>query len=179
MNLTYYEELGVQPDATDEQIRHAYRNVAKKLHPDVNPGMGAWADAQMKRLNVILETLTNPSKRRQYDDALKARKPYEPKAEPEPVAPRSPAQKHTWMDIMTAAEAARRLMLANRERGTAQFDALLRIYPNEPMVVYKRGEALADLGERELAKRDFTIAAARFPIEKWRRIARAAAQKLS
>jgi DnaJ-class molecular chaperone len=88
MNLTNYEELGVPANATEEQIRHAYRNVAKKLHPDVNPGMETWADAQMKRLNVILDTLTDPRKRKAYDAALAARKPYEspapPKASPKP-----------------------------------------------------------------------------------------------
>jgi hypothetical protein len=48
----------------------------------------------------------------------------------------------------------------------------MRVHPNEPMIIFKRGEALAELGDREGAKRDFAVAAATFPMEKWRKIAR-------
>ena len=60
----YYAILGVPKTATDEQIKDAYRALAKKHHPDVAPG-----DAEkMKEINVAYEFLSDPEKRRMYDN---------------------------------------------------------------------------------------------------------------
>lgn len=62
----YYEVLGVKRDATDEQIRQAYRKLARKYHPDVNPGDKA-AEEKFKELNEANEVLSDPEKRKRYD----------------------------------------------------------------------------------------------------------------
>jgi regulator of sirC expression with transglutaminase-like and TPR domain len=86
--------------------------------------------------------------------------------------------KRTWTQITTDAESARRLTVTDRERGMQKFAELLKTHPNEPMIVFKRGQALAELGDREGAKRDFAVAAAQFPMEKWKRIAEDAARRV-
>src|ERR1700751_5618183 len=62
----YYEVLGVKRDATDEQIRQAYRKLARKYHPEVNPGDRV-AEDKFKELNEAYEVLSDPEKRRRYD----------------------------------------------------------------------------------------------------------------
>ena len=70
--MTYYEELGLRPDATPEEIRQAYRNMVRLLHPDQQPDgrLRRLAEGQMKRLNAVHETLTDPVRRQQYDASL-------------------------------------------------------------------------------------------------------------
>ena len=62
----YYEVLGVKRDATDEQIRQAYRKLARKHHPDVNPGDKV-AEDKFKEINEANEVLSDPEKRKRYD----------------------------------------------------------------------------------------------------------------
>jgi hypothetical protein len=77
--MTYYEELGVRPDATAEEIRLAYRNLARLLHPDqqTDAALKRLAELQMKRLNSVHAVLADPAARRQYDAGLgqEARRP--------------------------------------------------------------------------------------------------------
>lgn len=67
----YYEELGVQPDATDEEIRAAYRRKAKGAHPD-RPGGDA---GKMAQANRAYETLISPDRRLTYDRTGEDRPP--------------------------------------------------------------------------------------------------------
>jgi curved DNA-binding protein len=62
----YYEVLGVKRDATEGQIRQAYRKLARKFHPDVNPGDKS-AEDKFKELNEANEVLSDPEKRKRYD----------------------------------------------------------------------------------------------------------------
>src|ERR1044071_8074644 len=62
----YYEVLGVKRGATDEQIRQAYRKLARKYHPDVNPGDKV-AENKFKEINEANEVLSDPQKRKRYD----------------------------------------------------------------------------------------------------------------
>lgn len=62
----YYEVLGVSRDATDEEIKKAYRRLAKKYHPDVNPG-DKEAEAKFKEASEAYGVLSDPEKRRKYD----------------------------------------------------------------------------------------------------------------
>ncbi|MGA2038128.1 MAG: DnaJ domain-containing protein [Bryobacteraceae bacterium] len=70
--MNYYEELGIRQDAAIEEIRQAYKMLARLLHPDAQPDarLKAMAECQMKRLNEILATLTDSQKRRLYDESL-------------------------------------------------------------------------------------------------------------
>lgn len=56
-----YKVLGVSPDATDEQIKQAYRRLAKKYHPDLNPGDEVAAQ-KMQQINAAYEQIKNPEK---------------------------------------------------------------------------------------------------------------------
>lgn len=62
----YYEVLGVSKNASDDEIKHAYRRLAKKYHPDMNPG-DKEAEAKFKEVNEAYEVLSDSSKRAKYD----------------------------------------------------------------------------------------------------------------
>ena len=62
----YYEVLGVSRDADDATLKKAYRQVAKKYHPDMNPG-DAEAEKKFKEASEAYAVLSDPEKRRQYD----------------------------------------------------------------------------------------------------------------
>ena len=62
----YYEVLGVDKGADDATIKKAYRQLAKKYHPDTNPG-NAEAEAKFKEASEAYAVLSDPDKRRQYD----------------------------------------------------------------------------------------------------------------
>ena len=63
----YYEVLGVSKTATDEEIKKAYRKLAKKYHPDANPDNKEEAEAKFKEVNEAYETLSDSQKRKMYD----------------------------------------------------------------------------------------------------------------
>jgi DnaJ-class molecular chaperone len=63
----YYATLGVPKTATDREIKQAFRKLARKYHPDVNPGDRA-AEQRFKEINEAHEVLSDPEKRRKYDE---------------------------------------------------------------------------------------------------------------
>ena len=63
----YYEVLGVSKTATDEELKKAYRRLAKKYHPDANPDNKEEAEKKFKELNEAYEVLSDAQKRRMYD----------------------------------------------------------------------------------------------------------------
>jgi hypothetical protein len=69
--LDYYTVLGISPKASVEEIERAYRTLARQVHPDRNAGDTARAEARMKQLNEIRETLTDPLLRAAYDNQLR------------------------------------------------------------------------------------------------------------
>ena len=70
--MNYYEELGVSQSASTEEIRRAYKTLARLLHPDqcADEKLRGLAEIQMKRLNQVLAVLSDPEERRRYDAAL-------------------------------------------------------------------------------------------------------------
>jgi hypothetical protein len=66
----YYAVLGVSPDASPEEIRRAYRDLAKRFHPDANPDPAA--AERMREINEAYAVLSDPAKRAAYDRARAA-----------------------------------------------------------------------------------------------------------
>src|ERR1700736_752634 len=63
---TPYEVLGVKPDASADDIRKAYRKLAKQFHPDLNPGKPE-AEARFKAVSAAYDLVSDPDKRARYD----------------------------------------------------------------------------------------------------------------
>ncbi len=62
----YYDILGVPKNATEKEIKSAYKRLAKKYHPDLNPG-NKQAEEKFKEVNEAYEVLSDPEKRKRYD----------------------------------------------------------------------------------------------------------------
>ncbi len=65
--IDYYKILGVKKDASQDEIKKAYRKLARKYHPDVNPN-DKEAETRFKEVNEANEVLSNPENRKKYDD---------------------------------------------------------------------------------------------------------------
>jgi len=63
----YYQTLGVSKTASEKEIKHAFRKLARKFHPDVNPGDKS-AESKFKEINEAYEVLGDPEKRKKYDE---------------------------------------------------------------------------------------------------------------
>lgn len=74
--INYYEILGVSCDATEEEIKKAYRKKAKRFHPDANPNLSLEDkisfEEELKLINKAYEVLKNPELRKKYNQELKA-----------------------------------------------------------------------------------------------------------
>lgn len=70
--MNYYEELGLDPSASNEEIGRAHRTLSRLFHPDLQTetGLRQAAERQMRRLNQVVEILLDPGRRRTYDRSL-------------------------------------------------------------------------------------------------------------
>src|SRR5512133_4350057 len=64
--IAYYEVLGIEKKATPTEIKSAYRKLARKFHPDLNPN-DADAKRKFQQINEANEVLSDPEKRKKYD----------------------------------------------------------------------------------------------------------------
>ncbi|MBQ7270969.1 MAG: DnaJ domain-containing protein, partial [Campylobacter sp.] len=64
-NKSLYDTLGVSKDASSDEIKKAYRRLARKYHPDINKEAGA--EDKFKEINAAYEILSDENKRKQYD----------------------------------------------------------------------------------------------------------------
>lgn len=71
--ITYYKILGIEPDATTEEINKAYKEKAKEYHPDKNGGTKAATD-MFQYLNLAKDCLSDPDKRLEYDYSIGVKK---------------------------------------------------------------------------------------------------------
>ncbi|MNZ63896.1 Chaperone protein DnaJ [compost metagenome] len=69
--MNYYQTLGLQQDASAQQIKQAYRKLAKQHHPDTNGGSRE-AEQRFKEVQEAYDTLGDPDKRGAYDDMLRS-----------------------------------------------------------------------------------------------------------
>lgn len=72
--MTFYDELGLSPQASAEEIRESYRTLVRLLHPDQHQDekLRRAAEIQLKRLNFIYSELSDPERRKRYDQGLSA-----------------------------------------------------------------------------------------------------------
>ena len=76
MGADPFQILGVSPNASEDEIRQAYRRLAKKYHPDMNPG-DATAAQKMNEINAAYDAIKNPQSYRQQQAQQQARQQYE------------------------------------------------------------------------------------------------------
>ena len=69
---SYYDILKVSKDASDEKIKKAYKKLALSHHPDKNPDNKAEAEIKFKEISEAYSVLSDPKKRKRYDDHGKA-----------------------------------------------------------------------------------------------------------
>ncbi len=96
--MTYYDVLGVSPDASAADLRRAYRAKAARLHPDKHASGGpeelAAAEREMRGINEAWQVLSDPGTRRQYDAALLPPPSSAAVVRPTPAAARAVEQPH-------------------------------------------------------------------------------------
>ncbi|MGF1597456.1 MAG: J domain-containing protein [Acidimicrobiales bacterium] len=133
---THYELFGVDPDCTFEELRRAYRRLARENHPDVTRG---GTGRSMAEVNEAWRVLSDVGRRRHYDESVKT--PLgdrEPVATPQPAPQTTPSRRRAW-----AASVQGQIARISRLAGRSATQALLIRHPRAPRFVYE--EIVEDL----------------------------------
>jgi len=132
LNNNYYEDLGVARDANADDIKRAYRKMARKLHPDVNTDAGA--EEKFKKVSQAYDVLSDPEKRQSYDAG----------ADPYGGASGGFGQGFSFSDVMDAffGQAAAGAGRGPRSRQRRGQDALIRLEIDLAQAVFGAEEEL-------------------------------------
>lgn len=68
--MNHYEVLGINKNASPEEIRDAYKKLVKKYHPDIYPGDKSFAEKKIKSINEAYEILSDSNSRKEYDEEI-------------------------------------------------------------------------------------------------------------
>lgn len=68
--MSHYDTLGIKKDATNQEIKDAYKKLVKKYHPDVYPGDKSFAEKKTKEINYAYDILSNKELKKAYDEEL-------------------------------------------------------------------------------------------------------------
>ncbi|SDL87515.1 J domain-containing protein [Siphonobacter aquaeclarae] len=127
MKSTHYDTLGVSRQATPDELRVAYRQLALRWHPDRNPG-STHAEERFKAISEAYRVLSDPATRTRYDLSLQAPpQPPQPRPAPRPAAPAKPASPYRWVLpglLLTGLLIAAGIFVWGNQRKTAAREAL-------------------------------------------------------
>ena len=157
-SLDYYAALGITPEATDEAVKKAYRQLVVRYHPDKNPGDAA-AEIRIREINAAYEVLGDPEARRSYDRLRYGPDPRvweEEKVDPDVVLQAMEAKlydegrKELFGILMKEVPRIKEELTIIRERTVAQqgYDAF-----KEPVIAERAREVLDEFIADELRER--------------------------
>ncbi|HEX2141214.1 MAG TPA: DnaJ domain-containing protein [Candidatus Limnocylindria bacterium] len=132
--LDPYAVLGVPREATQRQVAHAHRRLAKRFHPDLHPGEDV--TEPMRRINDAYRLLTSPARRAAFDQAYPnagARPGGHWAATHRPIKPAAPTSTRTWADWRTTADEVRAAPRVRRAPGEVQVPLTRRPPRLEPL----------------------------------------------
>lgn len=141
----YYQILGVNPSSSPEEIRRAYRILARRYHPDVNPGHAS--EERFKQIAQAYQVLSDPSQRRKFDGELGAAAAYEQ------ARRRTAAYQHQQARTRTRPSASERFYQAQYEHfGKGQPEAENKTEPRRELKQKESAKFAAELmaGTREV-----------------------------
>lgn len=179
-----YEELGVGPDATDKEIRDAFKRLAKEHHPDLNGG----DDERFKPIKAAYDLLTDPKTKKDYDDfgivpgdqasQLRKRAMAECTRLFGAVLEEADPDKLHRVDLIGIMSAMAMQELEGHERNVKDLDALAKRYRKALKVIQKRmkrketmkRDIFAMSLEQNIAKVDGAKAQARMHVDLWKEV---------
>lgn len=149
----HYEVLGVSRDASEEAIKQAYRDLARRYHPDISPEDVTDASERFRRINEAYRVLSDPTERARYDRTLDRGGTNHSSGIPGTQAESATAD---WQSCYQAGIKA--TQRHNYKAAIAHYDRALQLHPNLAEIYSHRGFARFKLGDSQGAFADYTEA---------------------